>query len=166
MSSNSSHLIESFKSARSARALALLFSAVAVAALLTGCATGARSPDARPVLYPNAALTKIGDAAAKAEVDACVGKAQAAGLKSNDDNNAVGQGAARGAAMAGVAGVVGSLVTGRGIEGALKQGAATAAVGGAVGATGGAFQNQPNQTYRHFVQRCVSEKGLEVIGWN
>ena len=139
---------------------------LSAAMLLAGCATGARSPDARPVLYPNAALTKIGDAAAKAEVDVCVGKAHAAGLSPQADNNAVGQGAARGAAMAGVAGVVGSLVTGRGIEGALKQGAATAAVGGAVGATGGAFQNQPNLTYRHFVQRCVSEKGLEVIGWN
>jgi outer membrane lipoprotein SlyB len=134
--------------------------------LLIGCATGARSPDARPVLYPNATLTKIGDTAARAEVDACIGKAQAAGLSPQDDNNAVGQGAARGAAMAGVAGVVGSLVTGHGIEGALKQGAATAAVGGAVGATGGAFQKHPNLTYRHFVQRCVNEKGLEVIGWN
>ncbi len=147
---------------RSAFVLSLTLSAT----LLAGCATGARSPEARPVLYPNATLTKMGDAAAKSEVDACVGKAQSAGLKPSDENNAVGQGAARGAAMAGVAGVVGSLVTGRGIEGALKQGAATAAVGGAVGATGGAFQNQPNQTYRHFVQRCVSERGLEVIGWN
>jgi outer membrane lipoprotein SlyB len=139
---------------------------LSAAVLLAGCATGARSPDARPVLYPNATLTKIGDAAAKAEVDVCVGKAHAAGLSPQADNNPVGQGAARGAAMAGVAGVVSSLVTGRGIEGALKQGASTAAVGGAVGATGGAFQNQPNPTYRHFVQRCVSEKGLEVIGWN
>lgn len=143
-----------------------LLTTTIVAILLTGCATGARSPDAKPVLYPNAALTKIGDPAAKAEVDACINKAIAAGLNPKADNNAVGQGAARGAAMAGVAGVVGSLVTGRGIEGALKQGAATAAVGGAVGATGGAMQQQPNQTYRHFVQRCVSEKGLEVIGWN
>jgi outer membrane lipoprotein SlyB len=137
-----------------------------VALLLTGCATGARSPDARPVLYPNAALTKQGDTAAKAEVDACMSKAQAAGLSPKAENNAIGQGAARGAAMSGVAGVVGGLVTGRGIEEALKQGAATAAVGGAVGATGGAMHNQPNMTYRHFVQRCISEKGLEVIGWN
>ncbi len=143
-----------------------IYSLVGVAVLLSGCATGARSPQARPVLYPNAALSKIGDAAAKAEVDVCVGKAQAAGLNPQVENNAVGQGAARGAAMGGVAGVVGSLVTGRGIEGALKQGVATATVGGAVGATGGAMQSQPNMTYRHFVQRCVSEKGLEVIGWN
>lgn len=134
--------------------------------LLTGCATGARSPDARPVLYPNLALTKMGDAAAKAEVDACIGKAQAAGLKPQAENNAAGQGAARGAVMGGVAGVVGGLVTGRGIEGAVKQGVGSAAVGGAVGGAGGAMNQQPNQTYRHFVQRCVSEKGLEVIGWN
>jgi outer membrane lipoprotein SlyB len=143
------------------------FFAAAVAAItLAGCATGARSPDARPVLYPNAAQTKMGEVAARAEVDACMAKAQTAGLKPQADNNAVGQGAARSGAMAGVAGVVGSLVTGRGLEGALKHGAATAAVGGAVGAAGGAFQTQPNMTYRHFVQRCASERGLEVIGWN
>jgi outer membrane lipoprotein SlyB len=141
--------------------------AIAMATVvLSACATGARSSNARPVLYPNAAQAKMGDAAAHAEVDACMDKAQAAGLKPQADNNAVGQGAARGGAMAGVAGVVGGLVTGRGIEGSLKQGAASAAVGGAVGATSGAFQNQPNATYRHFVQRCAGERGLEVIGWN
>ena len=144
----------------------LIYSLLAALAALGGCATGARSPEARPVLYPNSALNKIGESAAKLEVDACTAKARAAGLTPQADTNAAGQGAARGGAMAGVAGVVGGLVTGRGIEGSLKQGVASAAVGGAAGAVGGAMQTQPNQTYRQFVQRCVSEKGLEVIGWN
>jgi len=53
------------------------------------------------------------------------------------------------------------------VEQSLKSGAASAAVGGAVGAAGGAMQpTQVNPTYRNFVQRCVSEKGLEIIGWS
>jgi hypothetical protein len=30
----------------------------------------------------------------------------------------------------------------------------------------GAFKDKPNQTYRRFVQRCLTEKGFDVIGWN
>jgi hypothetical protein len=31
----------------------------------------------------------------------------------------------------------------------------------------GAFHNdRPNGVYRSFVQRCLSEKGFDVIGWN
>lgn len=30
-----------------------------------------------------------------------------------------------------------------------------------------AFHNdRPNPTYRSFVQRCLVEKGFDVIGWN
>ena len=29
-----------------------------------------------------------------------------------------------------------------------------------------ALGERPNSTYRQFVQRCASEKGLDVIGWN
>jgi hypothetical protein len=28
------------------------------------------------------------------------------------------------------------------------------------------MQDKPSSTYRNFVQRCISEKGLDVIGWN
>jgi outer membrane lipoprotein SlyB len=40
------------------------------------------------------------------------------------------------------------------------------AQGTAKGATAGALRDKPNQTYRHFVQRCLRDKGLDVIGWN
>jgi hypothetical protein len=33
-------------------------------------------------------------------------------------------------------------------------------------AASGAMSERPNSTYRQFVQRCASEKGLDVIGWN
>lgn len=147
----------------------LLSFSVALAGALTlvGCAaTGANSPSARPVLYPNATLNRVGDAAARAEVDACMARAQAAGLTPHDQNNATGQRAAQGAAVGGVAAAVGALVTGRNLDGILGTGLAGAAVGGSAGAVSGAMQNRPSGIYRQYVQRCVGDKGFEVIGWN
>jgi outer membrane lipoprotein SlyB len=134
--------------------------------VLAGCAhRGARSPDARPVLYPNAAFKQMGETRALEEVDGCMGSASRAGLTPDEKDNAVGRSAAKGAAVVGTVAAVGSLVRGRSVDSALTAGARGAAVGGAGGAVAGAFNEKPNMTYRHFVQRCVSEKGLEIIGW-
>lgn len=140
----------------------LVFSAV----LLAGCAhTGSRSPHARPVLYPNAAYQQMGEARALEAVDVCTGAASRAGLTPQEQDNAVGQSAAKGAAVVGTATAVGSLVRGRSLDSAVSAGVKGAAVGGSAGAVAGAFQEKPNQTYRRFVQRCLAERGLEVIGW-
>jgi outer membrane lipoprotein SlyB len=139
---------------------------LSAAALLSGCATGAHSPSAKPVLYPNAKLNQVGEAAGRAAADACMARAQSAGLTPDEKNNAVAQQAGKGAAVAGVAAAVGSLVTGGGLNGAVKAGAAGAAVGGAAGGVNGAFNQQANQTYRQFTQRCLTEQGFDVIGWN
>ena len=139
---------------------------VGAAMVLAGCATGANSPSARPVLYPNAKLNQVGEPAGRAAVDACMARAKSAGLTPDEKNNAVGQQAGKAAAVAGVAAAVGSLVTGGGINNAVKAGAGGAAVGGAAGAVSGAFNQQANQTYRQFTQRCLTEQGFDVIGWN
>jgi outer membrane lipoprotein SlyB len=134
---------------------------------LAGCAaTGSQSPYARPVLYPNATLNRVGDAAARAEIDACMARAQSAGLSPVEQNNAVGQRAGQGAAVGGVAAAVGALVTGRNLDSIFTSGAAGAVVGGSTGAVSGAMQNRPSSLYRQYVQRCVSDKGFDVIGWN
>lgn len=148
-----------------------LFPLAAIAALvlgLAGCASqGAGSASARPVLYPNATLSRVGDAQGRMEVNACLSRAQASGLSPTQNTHQVGRRAGEGAATAGVASVVGALITGRGSEGVLRAGAAGAAIGGSAGAVSGAFHNdQPNGVYRSFVQRCLSEKGFDVIGWN
>jgi outer membrane lipoprotein SlyB len=143
-----------------------------VSALLLGglaaCAgSGTHSPAARPVLYPNATLNRVGDAQGRAEADACMARAASAGLTPEEKTNAVARGAGMGAATGGVASAVGALITGRGSEGVIRAGAAGAAVGGSAGAGQGAFRNdRPSSTYRNFVQRCLSERGFEVIGWN
>lgn len=142
--------------------------AAAALALLAGCATsGPGSASAQPVLYPNATLQRVGDAQGRAEVQACMSRAMAAGLGPAQSRNEVGRRAGEGAATAGVASAIGALVTGRGGEGLLRAGAVGAAVGGSAGAVSGAFHNdRPNPTYRSFVQRCLGEKGFDVIGWN
>jgi outer membrane murein-binding lipoprotein Lpp len=142
--------------------------ASAAIVLLAGCASnGAGSASARPVLYPNATLNRVGDAQGRMEVNACMARAQAAGLSPTQATNEVGRRAGEGAATAGVASVVGALISGRGGEGVMRAGAAGAAVGGSAGAVSGAFHNdRPSGIYRNFVQRCLGEKGFEVIGWN
>ncbi|MFC5521826.1 hypothetical protein [Polaromonas jejuensis] len=136
--------------------------------LLSACASsGPNSGSARPVLYPNATLNRVGPAQGQQEADACMSRAQAAGLAPTQSGNEVGRRAGEGAATVGVASAVGALITGRGGEGVFRAGAAGAAVGGSAGAVSGAFHNdRPNGTYRNFVQRCLGEKGFEVIGWN
>ena len=145
-----------------------LCAGAATLVLLAGCASsGAGSASARPVLYPNATLNRVGDAQGRMEVNACLSRAQAAGLSPSQGTNEVGRRAGEGAAVAGVASAIGALITGRGGEGMLRAGATGAAVGGSAGAVSGAFHNdKPNGVYRSFVQRCLSEKGFDVIGWN
>lgn len=137
-------------------------------ALLSACAaSGPNSASARPVLYPNATLNRVGEARGQQEANACLSRAVAAGLTPEQNSNEVGHRAGEAAATAGVASAVGALITGRGGDGVLRAGVAGAAVGGSAGAVSGAFHNdRPNSTYRKFVQRCLSEKGFEVIGWN
>ncbi|UUZ72406.1 hypothetical protein LP415_00980 [Polaromonas sp. P1(28)-8] len=45
----------------------------AAVALLSACAaSGPGSPSARPVLYPNATLNRVGEVQGRAEADACM----------------------------------------------------------------------------------------------
>ena len=140
---------------------------LAALVLLSACAaTGPNSPSARPVLYPNATLNRVGEAQGRAEADSCMARAAQAGLSPDQKTNEVGRRAGEGAAVAGVASVVGALITGRGGD-ALRAGATGAAVGGSAGAVSGAFHNdKASPVYRQFVQRCLGEKGFDVIGWN
>ena len=139
-----------------------------VAATATGCASrGPQSPDARPVLYPNAAFERMGKAQADREVDQCIDRAIAAGATPTHDatGRAVAGSAARGATVAGVAGAVGAAVGGGDVGRAAGIGIAA---GGSAGAVRGLFASRDtvNPTYRNFVARCLTDRGLEVIGWN
>jgi len=138
-----------------------------VLGVLSGCAsTGAGSSAAKPVFYPNAKLNAVGQDRANQDAEACMSQARTAGLSPEEKDNAVAHGAEKGAAVGGVAAAVGALVRGKGVDGVIERGAQGAAVGGSAGAVAGAFRDKPSTTYRHYVQRCLKDKGYDVIGWN
>ena len=135
--------------------------------LLVACAsTGPDSPSAIPVLYPNDKLTNTGEEQAQVEVAACRSRAVASGLGPSQKSNEVSRRAGEGGATAGVAAAVGAFITGRSAD-AMRGAATGGVIGGAAGAVSGSFNNdKPNSVYRTFVQRCLTDKGFDVIGWN
>ena len=87
------------------------------------------STSAKPVLYPNATLSRVSDAQAQLEVNGCMARASQAGLRPSQNANEVGRRAGEGAASAGVASAVAALITGRSSD-VLRAGATGVAVGG------------------------------------
>lgn len=141
-----------------------VYPALLAACLLAACATPQNSARARPVLYPNAAFESMGAANANQVLNNCISHAQAQGLSAS--NQALASNAGKGAATAGVMAAVGALVTGGNGGDVLKRGAQGAAIGAAGGAVSGAYEEQYSPIYRRFVETCVAERGLKVLGWN
>lgn len=113
------------------------------------------------MLYPNAKLKQVGDAAAQRDIDDCTVLAEKAGAASGG-TQAV-RGGMEGAAIGAAAAAVGSLIRGGNLG---ESAAAGAAVGGAAGAASGAFRTGEGSTvFRNFVQRCLADRGYDVIGW-
>jgi outer membrane lipoprotein SlyB len=140
------------------RVLALV-SALPLIHGLGGCAT----MEKHPVLYPNAYFERVGNSQAQADVDACMQRAKSAGLSATSGGKVL-EGGAKGAAIAGAAAAAAAVV--RGNDHALRDAAAGAAAGGAGGAVHGAFQaNEPEAIFKQFVNRCLHDKGYDVIGW-
>jgi hypothetical protein len=128
---------------------------VSLLGLLLACA----SP--RPVLYPNPTLERVGGEAAAADIERCLALARDAVPSTEaqeiarDTAGNAGAGAAAGAA----AGAIGG--GGAGIGAAV--GAASAATFGFVRAL---FRRRgPDEVQRRFTERCLGERGYEVIGW-
>jgi hypothetical protein len=125
---------------------------------VVGCASAAR-----PVLYPNAHLSAVGQAQADADIAECRRMAEAAGAS---EGSGQGEEAARsgvvGGAIGGATGAAGGAILGSPGTGA--------AVGAATGATAGFMRSlfkrsEPSPAYRGFVDRCLRERGYDPVGW-
>jgi outer membrane lipoprotein SlyB len=132
----------------------LLFAGVAFL-LLSACASH------RPILYPNDHLKTVGEERSRLDIQECERQA-AEYVKSNagaDTAKSTAIGAAAGAVVGGAVGAVtGDFGTGV---------AAGAAGGGATGLLSGLFRSsKPSPTHMNFVDRCLREKGYDVIGWD
>jgi len=123
---------------------------------LAACATQ------QPVLYPNAKYKQAGKEAAQREIDACDRLARDSGALPRGGDKVLSQGAT-GAVVGGAAAAVAGAIGGRNV---LDSAAAGAAVGGTAGAVHGATQSgEPDSVYKGFMERCLRERGYEVIGW-
>jgi hypothetical protein len=130
-------------------------SALLLALAAAGCAAN------RPVLYPNAHYRSVGKAAAERDVQECIAEAQGHGATS-DRNKEIARDTATGAAVGAAAGAAGGAVSGHAGRGA----AAGAAGGAAAGVTHGIIQSfEVDPIHRNFVERCLGDKGYDVIGW-
>ncbi|MCP3666055.1 MAG: hypothetical protein GY696_26750 [Gammaproteobacteria bacterium] len=115
----------------------------------------------KPTLYPNAHLEQVGTAVAQQDIDACFASAREYGVNEKKDGQ-VGQKAASGAAIGAVSAGVWGLIRGDAGERAL----AGAASGAATGATVGAIDSRNlDPVFKNYVNKCLRDKGYEVIGW-
>ncbi len=127
-------------------------SLVLVVALgVVGCAS-----TQSPVLYPNAHRQQVGQEQAERDIAAC------RELASQNVPSAAGKEIGKDTAV-GAVGAVAGAVSGHGAGRGAAIGAATGGTAGAV--HGAAKQVEPSPVYKNFVNRCLREKGYEVIGW-
>ena len=142
-------------------------SAVLLAALLAGVIiasiAGCSSSPKRPVLYPNQHLNRVGGHIAQQDIDACMRLARSSGVNETKDGE-IGRKAASGAALGGVStGVYGAV---RGSSDVGNRALAGAAAGAATGAVRGGIQStEQSPIFMNFVNKCLSDKGYSVIGW-
>jgi hypothetical protein len=139
--------------------------AVRHAAVIVGvlAAVGGCAGEPRPILYPNAHLSAVGQARADADLAECRRLAEAAGASAGGrEGEQAARDAAVGGAIGGATGAAGGAVLGLPGTGA--------AVGAATGATANFMRSlfrrdQPSQAYRGFVDRCLQERGYDPVGW-
>lgn len=114
-----------------------------------------------PVLYPNETLEINGQEVAMQDIEECEQKAIEHGAADYR-----GRYVAESTAVGGAAGAVGGLIIGS-IFGEAGRGAAVGAAHGAShGFVHGVWHSRyPDPVHRRFMERCLSEKGYDVIGW-
>jgi len=121
--------------------------------LLAACAT-------RPLVYPNQKLRESGQVAVQADTDECLAEAEQY-VKSGRMPE-VAKHTAEGAVVGGAVGVAVGAVTGN-----VGRGAAAGAAGGAAGSLAhGLFHwGDRSPIEKRYVERCLAERGYDVIGW-
>jgi uncharacterized protein YcfJ len=133
-----------------------LFITAMLAAGISGCAS---TPE--PKLYPNNHLKQVGSRAALRDISECKQLALTSGVNEHKDGE-VGRKAAGGAAIGGATGGAYGLVRGN----AAKRGLGGAAAGAAAGTVHGTMQSsETSPVFKNFVNRCLRNRGYDVIGW-
>jgi len=125
------------------------------AVLMAGCSSQ------RPALYPNEHLKEVSETQAQADIDYCIAYVKEHGIYEQDRKEQVRAVGRTTAVGAGTGAAVGAL---RGNPG---RGAATGAVAGAAGGTMRQIlrSNKPDSVFKGYVNRCLADRGYDVVGW-
>ncbi len=137
---------------------AVHWTALLVCLLAAGCVT----PE--PILYPNETLVSAEPSQVDRDLEECSELAKKYKTKPVSRTGEVAQSTVEDAAIGGASGAVGGAVAG----GSAGVGAAAGAAAGAVaGLLRGLFRasREPDSAYHLFVERCLSQRGYEVVGW-
>jgi len=115
----------------------------------------------RPVLYPNAKYDEVGPEVAEMDIAGCMRWAE----MTVGDKSVAGEMAKNtlgGAAIGAAAGAVGGAIAGDAGTGA----AIGAGTGGTLGAARGVMKSKERDpTFQGYVERCLRERGYDVVGW-
>jgi outer membrane lipoprotein SlyB len=119
----------------------------------------------QPVLYPNPHLKQVGQTRADGDIAECRRQAEAAGATGSAATTAGGAAtsAGTGAVVGAAAGAVGGAIGGSAGTGAAI-GAASGATAGLISSLFGGAQVSP--AYKSFVERCLRERGYDIVGWD
>ncbi len=127
------------------------------AIMLVGCAKS------KPVIYPNTHYMDVGQQAAQQDIADCMELARSVGVSSTKNEAEDEASKAAGGTAAGAAtGAVGGAIAGGAAIGSIA-GAATGLTAVIISSM---FQKPKNNpTFEKFVDRCLQERGYEIIGW-
>ena len=140
----------------------MAFKLLCIASLATAGIGGCASQPRQPVLYPNNHLKSVGEQTAQQDIAACIELARSSSVNENRDGE-VGRKAAGGAAVGGTSAAAWGLVRGGDVGERALAGAAAGATAGAV--RGGLQSSETSPVFMNFVNKCLSDKGYSVIGW-
>ncbi|MEM7469473.1 MAG: glycine zipper family protein [Pseudomonadota bacterium] len=136
------------------------FSTLFSIVLLTACASSS------PVIYQSKQSASVGEAQIKADIEACRAEAASQGLNPNSGpGEDVAKRTVRGGGVGAATGAVTGAIAGNAGHGA-KYGAAAGATAGLLNSILRGSGAKPNSTYRRYVERCLSDQGHDVVGWN
>ena len=139
-------------------ACCLLCIASLAAAGISGCA----SKPKQPVLYPNNHLKVVGQQKAQQDIADCFALARASNVNERKDGD-IGRKTVGGAAIGGTSAAAWGAVRGGDTGNRALAGAAAGATAGAV--RGGLQSSETSPLFMKFVNKCLSDKGYSVIGW-
>lgn len=128
----------------------IFFSFFLIISISYGCSS-------KPVLYPNSKLKQVGKTQGQQDVETCLSDAEEY-LESPKAKKILGS-AGKGAVLGGAIGAVTGVLTGN-LGSGLARGAA---IGGTAGGVGQAIS--PDELKRSYVNRCLADKGYQVLGW-